>query len=141
MAYKIFIDTNILLDILDTKRPFSEESQQMWQQVELDEFDAFISESVLTTTDYILQKTIGRSKRLSILSDLLDYLQVLPCNTAICQKAIKADFPDLEDAILYQIAVENDLDYFISNDYKLLKKRTVTRVPVISATALLKISG
>jgi predicted nucleic acid-binding protein len=128
-----------VLDILDDQRPFSSGALQLWQLIESGDPSAFISESIVTTTDYILQKTLAKSARLSLLSELLGFLQLLPCNTLTCQKAIKSSFPDLEDALLYQLAMENDLDYFITSDTRALKKLAVPNLPVVSAREFLKI--
>ena len=56
MATKVFVDTNIILDLFDNKRPFHKDSVSLYQCVEDNLIGAFISETVLATTDYILQK-------------------------------------------------------------------------------------
>lgn len=138
MAVKIFTDTNIILDLFDHQRPHSKTSQTLWQFIESGEAVACISESVLTTIDYILRKSLSRSKRMAAYTDLLDYVDVLPCTDAVCRKAIQFHFPDLEDAILYQLARENEVDYFITNDHVALKKMAMPQVPVITAAEFLK---
>jgi predicted nucleic acid-binding protein len=140
MDTKVFLDTNIILDILDDKRPFHSPAVELYRLLKTGEPDAYISESILTTTDYILQKSVGKSIRISLLSQLLDFLQVLPCTTKTCQKAIRSNFTDLEDAILYQIALENDVDFFITNDNKALKKLSLPALPVISSKEFLNIN-
>ena len=119
MKAKVFPDTNIIPDILDDQRPFSTASLQLWQQVEDDDINA---------------------KRLSILSGLLDFVEVLPCNTIICQKAIQSNFPDFEGAVLYQPALENGMNYFITNDSKALRKRGAPLLPLLTAAEFLKAS-
>ncbi len=140
MGIKIFLDTNIILDILDDKRPAHSPSVELYQLIETGELDAFISESVLTTTDYILQKIATRSKRADLLFILLDFLQVLPCTTKTCRKALQSNFPDMEDSILYHIALDHSLDYFITND-KAVKKLCVAALPIISPKEFLNING
>ena len=56
MAIKLFLDTNIILDVLDTERPFSKESQILFRFINDGTVTAYFSESVITTTDYILIK-------------------------------------------------------------------------------------
>lgn len=138
MAIKIFTDTNIILDLFDHQRPRSKSSQALWQFIESGDTVACISESVLTTIDYILRRSLSRSKRMAAYTDLLDYVDVLPCTDAICRKAIQFHFPDLEDAILYQLTLEHEVDYFITNDNAALKKMALPQVPVITADEFLK---
>ena len=137
MDIKIFLDTNIILDLLDEKRPFHKEAVDLFARVENGDIDAFISESVLSTTDYILCKLIPKQKRIAVINDLLNYTSVLPLTKAVCQKALKSPVDDFEDALLYQMAIENNLDYFVSNDSSFLKK-SLPALPVISTKNLLK---
>ena len=138
MAVKIFTDTNIILDLFDQQRPHSKASQTLWGFIESGEAIACISESVLTTIDYILRKSLSRSKRMAAYTDLLDYADILPCTDAICRKAIQFHFPDLEDAVLYQLALEHEVNYFITNDNAALKKMALPQVPVITGDDFLK---
>ncbi len=140
MAIKIFLDTNIVLDVLDDKRPFHSSAAELYRIIEESEVKGFISESVLTTTDYILQKVATKEIRTSMISHLLGLLEVLPCNTQICNKALQSNFSDLEDAILYQIALSGGIEYFITNDGKALKKLSLPTLQVISSKEFLTIN-
>lgn len=91
-----------------------------------------LSESVLTTADYVLQRNSTKSKRQGHISDLLNIMEVLPCSTHVCRKALTAKFNDLEDSILYQVALEHNMDYFITNDKLALKKLASPLLPVVS---------
>lgn len=139
MGTKIFLDTNVVLDILDDKRSYHSAAVELYQLIEVSEADAFISESILATADYILQKTAGKETRITLFSELFDNLQVLPCSNKICHSALQSNFSDFEDAILYQIAIEHSVDYFITND-KRLKKLFLPALPVISTKEFLNIS-
>ena len=121
MASKIFLDSNIVLDFLDNKRPHHEQAVSLFLEIESGLYEAFISETVITNTDYILRKQATRAQRVSLYNDLLRLLNLLPCSAHTCQAAFRVEFVDIEDCILYQIATEAHLDYFITNDLKLLK--------------------
>ena len=56
MAYKVFLDTDIVLDIFHRDRPFSNEAVQLFYRLDENKFTAFYSESVLTTMAYVLRK-------------------------------------------------------------------------------------
>lgn len=140
MATKVFLDTNIVLDILDNKRPTHSSAIILYQQIISGNVSAYISETVFTTTDYLLQKTVSKSIRIVILTEILNHLKILSCNSGLCKKALTINFPDLEDALLYQIALENKIDYFISNDKAALKKLTSVSLPAISTKDFLTIN-
>ena len=62
----------------------------------------------------------------TIFTELNDLISISPCSNKTFYSALHANFDDLEDALLYQIALENKLDYFITNDLSLIKKLSST---------------
>lgn len=137
MATKIFLDTNIILDILDTERPFSKESEVLFRFIEDGSLLAYFSESVITTTDYVLIKKFTNTRRVSILSDLLKLITIIECTNSIVQNALLKNEPDVEDAILYELALTEKLDYFITNDKQALKKPANKKLPIITTKGFL----
>ena len=70
MAIKIFLDTNIILDVFDNKRIFHSDSTALYHLIENGLIVAFVTESVLTTTDYILQKNLSKKYRQLLFTEL-----------------------------------------------------------------------
>ena len=132
MATKLFLDTNIILDILDRERPFSIESEVLFKSIEDGTFLAYFSESVITTTDYVLIKKFANAQRVSILTDLLKLVTIIACSNNIVQNALLKNENDVEDAILYELALTEKLDYFITNDKQALKKLATKKLPIIT---------
>ena len=132
MAIKLFLDTNIILDILDAERPFSKESEILFKFIEDGALQAYFSESVVTTTDYVLKKKFTNAKRVSILTDLLQLVTIIDCSNSIVQNALLKNKSDVEDAILYELALTEKLDYFITNDKQALKKLATKKLPIIT---------
>jgi predicted nucleic acid-binding protein len=138
MATKIFLDTNIILDLLDEERIFNKESKILFEGIETGRFLAYFSESVVTTTDYILIKKYTHAQRLSILEDLLKILTIVKCTNEIVQHALQNIEGDIEDAILYELAITEKIDYFITNDKKTIKKLATKKLPIVSTKDFLK---
>jgi predicted nucleic acid-binding protein len=132
MATKLFLDTNIILDILDRERPFSKESEVLFKFIEDGTWLAYISESVITTTDYVLIKKFTTVQRVSILTDLLKLVTITACSNNIVRNALLKNETDVEDAILYELALTEKLDYFITNDKQALKKPVTKKLPIIN---------
>ena len=138
MATKIFLDTNIIIDVLDNKRPAHQWAFELFKQIEAGAAEAFISETVITTTDYLLQKILTKVRRVELLTALLETITILPLSNSICHKALQSNFNDLEDALLYQLAFENGMNYFVTNDTAAIKKLSTSLLPVISSKNLLQ---
>ncbi len=132
MVTKIFLDTNIILDILDRERTYSKESEVLFRYIEDGTLIPYFSESVITTTDYVLIKKFTNARRVSILTDLLKLVTVIECSNSIVQNALLKNENDVEDAILYELAISQKIDYFITNDKQVLKKLATKKLPIIT---------
>lgn len=139
MANKIFIDTNILLDFFDEDRVGSKDGQALLIEISNGSLEACISESVITTFDYLLAKTLSKEIRSNIILDLSLVMTILSCDNETVALATKSKFPDFEDAMLYEIAARNEADYFITNDKSALKKLGTNDTEVISCKDFLKL--
>jgi predicted nucleic acid-binding protein len=141
MAIKIFLDTNIIFDLLDTDRQYNSEALEIFNGIENNKFIAYFSESVIATADYIFIKKYTLKQRLQILKDLLNLITVIECTNIIVESAIENTFSDVEDLILHELAKSKTIDYFITNDKQAQKKLTTKKLPVIGSKAFLKMVG
>ena len=139
MAIKIFLDTNIVIDFFDPTRPEHIDAVEIFAAIENENFQGFLSESVLNTSAYILRKQYTVHSLKEMLSHLLTFTKIIPCNNMLYKKGLQLLSNDIEDAVLYQLAFENNLDYFITSDKKDFKKLSSVILPVITAKDLLKI--
>lgn len=140
MATRIFIDTNIFLDLLDNQRQFHKEAVLLFELIDNGEVMAFFSESVVATTDYILQKLLSKDLRTAFFGEISRKIQMLPCSNVILDRAVSLEFEDLENVILFQLALENKVDFFITNDEKLLNS-TLKGIQLIQAGQFLNIKS
>ncbi len=115
MAVKIFLDTNIVLDYLLERSGELEEIEQLINLAEEDKFDCYVSESVLATTLYFLQK--NKLDGIAILRELITVVKILPFKSEILFFPIEK-FKDAEDGLLYYLAFHNKMNYFITRNTK-----------------------
>ena len=139
MAFKVFFDTNTILDLFYKERPFHKEALDLFHFLDENYFTAFYSESVLTTTAYILRKEIVPGKLNEILINLNKKIKLLSCFDFLPEKALKHKPRDFEDALLYEIALQSKLDYFISNNLKDFKAFQQPELPVLNSRDFNKI--
>ena len=139
MAYKVFLDTNIVLDIFHRDRPFYDEAVQLFYYLDQNKFTAFYSESVLTTIAYVLRKNMTASQINKAIANLNIKINFLSCVPPLINKSVQKDPPDFEDALLYEIALHHQLDYFITSNAKHFKSIQNNMLPVINAKEFNKI--
>ncbi len=139
MAYKIFLDVNIMADFLDTDRKEHFTATALFSAIEKQKIKAYFSESVINTTGYILRKIIEVDVFKTLMADLLKIIKVLPCTNEMVKAAYLNAKNDLEDAVLYQLAISGKLDYFITNDNKDFQKLANPSLPILSAEKFLEL--
>lgn len=114
---RIFLDTNIILDYIDSRGEFSDDAAEIFALAESD--DVTLCASVLTFCNiaYILRKVaIDQIKQ--IFTNLNDVIEILPTNELTLEKAIQSDFLDFEDALQYYCAEEAMCDCIITRNTK-----------------------
>ncbi len=139
MAYSAFLDTNIIIDLLDPLRPFHEESTRLFEMLDHRKFTAYYSESVVTTTAYAIRRDYPKNKIFEIINSLNNRITLLPCDPRNINDATGKLPPDFEDALLYEIALHHQLDYFITSNKKDFKLIQNPMLPVINAKEFNKI--
>lgn len=97
---KVFVDTNVFLDILFKREDFYADALKVWKILDFSEyFQGYISSSILTDIYYIAQKQLGNNKVKEFLLNMLDVFELLNISSAIARNAILSDFKDFEDAV------------------------------------------
>jgi predicted nucleic acid-binding protein len=109
MACNAFLDTNTIIDLLDPLRPFHEESMHLFSLLEQEKFKGYYSESVVTTTAYVIRKDYPKNKICEIIESLNKRIILLPCESSDIKEASRKLPPDFEDALLYEIALHQSL--------------------------------
>jgi predicted nucleic acid-binding protein len=137
MAYKAFLDTNIIIDFIQPIRPEHLAAKQLFYHLADDHFFAFYSESVVTNLAYILRKDFQPKTLITIIESLNNQIRLLPSSNTIIKTALLKNPKDIEDAILYETAIENDLDYFITTNKKDFKAVRQNSLKIISSKEFL----
>jgi predicted nucleic acid-binding protein len=139
MAFNAFLDSNIIIDLLDSLRPFHEEASNLFDLLDARKFKAFYSESVVTTTAYVIRKDYPSNKICEIVDSLNKRINLLSCAHDNINDAASKLPPDFEDGLLYQIALHHQLDYFITSNTKDFKRIQKPTLKVLTAKDFNKI--
>lgn len=96
---RIFIDTNILVDLIADRKPFSKFAIEIFKMAENKKIKLFTSSHSLATTHYLLKKYINEKQLREILYSLLEYIQIVAVDQDVIKKGLKSKHKDFEDAI------------------------------------------
>ena len=141
MAYNIFIDADIILDVLLKREDFYKDSYAVFILSEEDDINLYSSSSIILNVQYIgtrmsSDKKIIPSTIYYLLENFIDVIN--PAKQTIL-KAYDSDYKDYEDAVQYFTAKDSGIiDYFITRNIKDYKKET-NGVPVLTPAQFLKL--
>ncbi len=97
---KVLFDTNVILDLLLDREPFSTIAAQLLSHAEAGEMTGYVCATTLTTIHYLATKTLGSEKTREELRELLAFLEVAPVNRSVLESALQSKLTDFEDAVL-----------------------------------------
>jgi hypothetical protein len=75
---KIFVDTNILLDLLFQRRGFFLDAKRLFDYSKSKNIDVFISALSINTIYYLLQKKYSKEHSKQLLEYTYDIINILP---------------------------------------------------------------
>lgn len=131
----IFIDTNIVLDLLEKREEFYKEVQILFSNADqLTKINIFVSALTIANTYYILRKYYTNEIVKGIVAKFKILVEVLPINDKIIELALLSDFKDFEDALQYYTAIENNMDVIITRNKK---DFNLSELPVFTAKEFL----
>ena len=134
---KIFIDTNVILDFLADRIPFSEYAAILFQLAKDGKIELYISAISINNTYYILRKVTSHKNAIQLMSELEELVGLQETTRSIIRKALKSNFSDFEDAIQYFSAVQlGNVDIITTRDLKGFKK---SDIPVLSPETTIKL--
>jgi predicted nucleic acid-binding protein len=131
----LFLDTNIVLDLLATRMPFYTEAAKLFSLADKKKLKLSISSLCLADAHYILSGKNSEMEVRKILRKFKVLVNVLPLDDKITDLALNSDFKDFEDAIQYFTAIENDQHLIITRNQADFKE---SKIPVMTAGEYLK---
>jgi predicted nucleic acid-binding protein len=130
----IFLDTNIILDYLDTNRQkLFPDSVKIFQLLENGDINLFASALTFSNIAYILRR-MNYADLMQTFADLREVIDVLPTDKDVLDTAIGSSFTDFEDAVQYYTAVCGNADVVITRN---VDDFIQTSVPVMTPSAYL----
>ena len=95
----VFIDLNIILDVLQKREPFYEASAQLLARVETELIEGFIAPHSITTLFYLIQKGKSSAEARANITNILQFLKITPVNQSTIDQALNLDYKEFEDAV------------------------------------------
>jgi predicted nucleic acid-binding protein len=121
----IFVDTNVLLDVLMHREEHLEESAIIWEQAERGKINGYISAISFNNIHYLFQRRLGKAKAKKALIALRNTFSIVPLDEKIINQSIDVDWNDFEDAIQFFSALHCDAAYIVTRNIKDFKSSSI----------------
>jgi len=127
---RVFVDTNIFVDLIADRKPFSKFAIEIFDKAGNNEIQLFTSSHTIATTHYLLKKYLEEKKLREVLYRVLEYVEVMAIDQDIIKKGLKSKHKDFEDAIqiLCAYTIEK-LDYIVTRNIKDFKNSEIPALP------------
>lgn len=126
MTDKVFVDSDICLDLLTARLPHYHSAARLFSLSETGRIKLSVSTLILANIHYILLRTHSASESRELLIALKKLVTTLAVTDHIIEQALHSDF---EDGIQYFTAVENHVKVLLTRnlrDYKTAKISVMT---------------
>ncbi|MEO7211567.1 PIN domain-containing protein [Mucilaginibacter sp.] len=136
MAYKhLFVDSDIILDILVDRQPFSMYAEMLLGEIKSNGIRLSTSTLIVANINYILSKKIGKPGAKEGVKRILKIFEIFYLEKDAIESALNGFFTDFEDAIENHIAIQHGADAIITRNLKDYKQSTI---PVLTAEQFLR---
>ncbi len=134
----VFLDTNVLIDFLADRKPFSIEAAKLFDYSFKKKVIIYVSAVSYNNIYYILRQSCSHTVTMNILAELQEWTEAVDVSKEVIRKAIKSDIKDFEVGIQYQCAKTiNKIDCIITRDTKDYKSSSLPTLTPKEALTLL----
>ncbi len=138
MKPRLFLDTNVMLDLLGEREPFYEPIAKLATLVDAGTLEFSVSALSYATVNYFLAKFENRQAAVEKLRKFNVLSSIVGVDEVIIEKGLNSTFADFEDALQYFCALKGNCHVLLTRNAKDFKASTL---PVMTATEYLKSIG
>ena len=84
----IFLDTNVIIDFLTNRLPFSIDAAQLFELSKRGHIKIYISSLSINNINYIVGRLETKQKALKVIEQLLPLVEILPITRSVIEKTL-----------------------------------------------------
>jgi predicted nucleic acid-binding protein len=134
---KVLLDTNVIMDALQERRPFDVEAKEILRRGQNKEIDLMFAANAATDIFYLYSKARGIKSARAAIRFLLNTYGVVDITHRDCINALNIPVEDFEDALVVECAKKAEADYIVTRDTGFQSE--TSPISVISPAALLEL--
>ena len=115
---RVFLDTNILLDIIEGRQKFLLPSSNVFDLGIKGHIQMFATPLTFANCIYTARKNVGYEKAVQGLKNLKQYVKAATMDDRQVERALYSGMPDVEDMLQYEAALASKCDVIVTRDTK-----------------------
>ncbi len=133
----LFIDTNVIIDLLADRLPFSNAAYEIFHETNRSRWNLYTSSNAIITSFYIIKKNSNSKLANKAIETILNRVTVQDLNKLDLLNALNSSTEDLEDAAQIECAKKiGNINFIVTRDKKGFKK---SQIDIISPDELVNI--
>lgn len=113
---RLFLDANVLLDVLLARQPFVNDSEQVLNLCAKNVFDGCCSGLTICNLMYILRKHCTMDVARSCMREFSTYVEIVDVKSSAVASALHSINSDFEDVVQAMCAVDCHADAIVTRD-------------------------
>lgn len=131
---RVLLDTDVILDIITARLPFTAEAEELLDLSEQGAFEAYISALTPLNVFYIARKAKSSANLRESIKELLETVKVCPINDSVLNAAFALPFNDYEDDVQHCCATAAGLEAIVTRNVRDYKN---SKLPVFTPSEFL----
>jgi predicted nucleic acid-binding protein len=132
---KVFLDTNIILDLLAERDPFYDSIAKIATLADQKALLLVTTPISFTTVNYVLSKFEAMNSVMNKMRKFRILCEVCEVNQEIIDKSLNSQFSDFEDAVQYFSALNSNCNVILTRNGKDFKQ---SELPILTSGEFLK---
>lgn len=133
---KICFDTNVVLDLLLRREPFTQDSAAVISMVESTVHTGLLCATTLTNLHHLTRRLLGEAGARRAIADFLQLMDLAHVSRPVLDAAVQAPMPDFEDAVLAHAAHQAGAHAIITRNLRDFAKSPVRAYTPLQFLAL-----
>ncbi len=130
---KVFLDTNLLLDFVLDRKPFSDYAEKVIASRITHKNSLFTSSLSLANVAYVVRK--AKKNPISVIQEMMVWTDVVSLTKLEFENALKSGFKDYEDALQFHYAQNIQANVIVTRN---TRDYTSSSIPVQTPVQFLK---
>jgi len=133
---RVLFDTDVVLDLLLDRQPFSEAAASLFSLVECGRIEGYLCATTVTTVHYLAGRAQNARAARQHLELLLSFLRVAAVDHDVLAAALGSRITDYEDAVLHEAAAAAGVQAIVTRNVRDFRRAAI---PVYSPDELCRV--